>query len=63
MFIKLTDTFGYVYMVNKSHIVSLEYAMFDNGQINPEHIIVSLSNGEAITIDKSQAELICAGAL
>ena len=62
-FLKLDDEYGQVYMINIMHIVSLEYATNDVGEINPERIIVSLSNGEAITISKDQAEQICAGSL
>ncbi len=61
MYIKLIDTLGYVYFVNKNHIVSLEYCVLDDGGVDLSHIIISLVNGEAITIDSAQAEQICAG--
>ena len=59
MYIKLVDTLGFVYFVNTAHIVSLEYCITDDGRVDMNHIIVSLSNGEAITIDTAQAEQIC----
>ncbi|MBR6289173.1 MAG: hypothetical protein IKR19_07560 [Acholeplasmatales bacterium] len=61
-FIRLVDTMGYVYMVNVNHIVALEYATIDdfsNTKVDTNRIVVSLSNGEAITIPKEQAEAIC----
>lgn len=61
MFIKLVDTLGYVYFINKAHVVSLEYCITDDGAVDLNHIIISLANGEAITIDSAQAEQICAG--
>ena len=60
-FIKLIDIYDDVILVNTNHIVSLEYGMTDLGEVIPDQIIISLSNGEAITVSRQFVEALIDG--
>jgi hypothetical protein len=60
-FIKLVDIYDQTILVNPNHIVSLEYAITELGETIPDQIIISLSNGEAVTVSRQFVEALIDG--
>ncbi len=60
-FIKLIDIYGQTILVNPNHIVSLEYSITELGETIPDQIIISLSNGEAVTVSRQFVEALIDG--